>query len=101
MLSTFEAPSIPREDSIGLPDTTQGLDGHSDWSAHGPASESHAARPTPGVFRATDAVKQGGGGASPLAARQAGRASRAGSDAFTRSAPWARRLKLLATRSTV
>src|SRR4051794_12163593 len=25
--------------SIGLPDTTQGLDGYSDWSAHGPASE--------------------------------------------------------------
>ena len=43
----------------------------------------------------------GRGSASPLAARQAGWASRAGSDAFTRSEPWARRLKLLATRSTV
>jgi hypothetical protein len=57
-LGTFEAPSILGEDQHRLPDTTQGLDGYSDWSAHGPASESQAARPTPGVHSPSPALRR-------------------------------------------
>src|SRR3954449_5520011 len=82
MLSTFEAPSIPREDSIGLPDTTQGLDGYSDWSAHGPASESQAARPTPGVHSPSPALRRSwiarGARACSAALRPARRSRQAG-----------------------
>src|SRR3954469_16019505 len=43
---------------IGLRDTARGVGGYSDWSAHGPASESQAARPTPGVHSPSPALRR-------------------------------------------